>query len=315
MERKHQQGITALCHALGVEEGEYRLARFQARRIYVEKSIIDRKNKKVRELCYPPHLSALYALQSKIKEEVLESLPVVPEIRGYIKNSHNINTAADVCGYPFMGKVDISKFHPSISPRHVAMALAEHGLSSSWSREIARLVTYKGKLPQGAPTSNHVANAVMDSLIRRFVKPFADKKHVQFRNFGDDIAFYGSNANAVRACVKLAKKALGNLGFQPNEKCRDCEHRGERREFIGCATGRDTPDYPRKKYRAFRRELRALIHTEQNRSSAAAPIAAKELNSLKHRIAYVRRLNPRKARRLLDLFYRLCRTRRSSART
>lgn len=314
MEWRHRTGITALCQVLDVRECDYRLARSQIAYIYVEKPRLDSKSGKVRQLCYPPDTSMLYAVQKRLKERVLNELALLPEVRGYRKNSHNISTAADVCGHRFMGKVDISKFHPSITPQHVATALAEHGLSASWSREIARLVTFNGSVPQGAPTSNHAANVVMDSLLRRFVKATADRLNIQFRNFGDDIAFFGDDAAAVRACVKQAKEAFGKLGFRPNEKCRDCEHRGERREFVGCATGREMPDYPRNKYRAFRKELRALLYSERMRCAPAPLTTPKELNSFKHRIAYVRRLNPRKARKLLDVFYRLCHARRSRQR-
>ena len=257
MEWRHRTGITALCQVLDVKECDYRLARTQIGYVYVEKERLDKKSGKSRHLCYPPDTSMLYAVQKRLKERVLNELPLLAEVRGYRKNSHNINTAADVCGHAFMGKVDISKFHPSITPRHVAMALTEHGLSPSWSREIARLVTFKGSVPQGAPSSNHTANIVMDSLLRRYIKPVTDKLNVQLRNFGDDIVFFGDDAVAVRACVTEAKKAFRKLGFKANEKCRDCEHRGEHREFVGCATGRERPDYPREKYLAFRKELRA----------------------------------------------------------
>jgi hypothetical protein len=312
MEWKHRTGITALCRVLDVKECDYRLARAQIGYVYVEKQRLDKKSGKVRDLCYPPDTSMLYTVQKRLKEHLLNELTLLTEVRGYRKNSHNINTAADVCGHPFMGKVDISKFHPSITPRHVATALTEHGLSPSWSREIAHLVTFKGSVPQGAPSSNHAANIVMDTLLRRYIKPVADRLNVQLRNFGDDIVFFGNDAAAVRACVAQAKKAFRKLGFKANEKCRDCEHRGERREFVGCATGRERPDYPREKYLAFRKELRALWHSEFTRSSSAPLTTAKQLNSLKHRIVYVRRLNPKKARKLFDLFYRLCHARRSS---
>lgn len=310
MEWKHMAGISALCHALEVMESDYRLARARIDLVYVEKLKVDKKTGKVRQLCYPPKRSLLYGIQGRIKDHILNALPLLPEVRGYRAESHNINTASAVCGHRFMGKVDISKFHPSITRKHVAAALSEHGLSASWSREIARMVTYKGTLPQGAPTSNHVANIVMDSLLRRGIKAFADCRGVQFRNFGDDVAFFGPDATEVRRCVKQSKKVFESLGFKSNDKCRDCEHEGGRREFIGCATGRQRPDYPRAKYLAFRKELRELAQSERLRCAPEPLTTRFELNSLRHRIAYVERLNPRKARRLLSLFYRLCAARR-----
>jgi Reverse transcriptase (RNA-dependent DNA polymerase) len=310
VEWKHMAGISALCHALEIMESDYRFARARIERVYVEKLKVDAKSGKARQLCYPPKRSLLYDVQGRIKDHILNRLPLLDEVRGYRAESHNINTAAAVCGHKFMGKVDISKFHPSITCKHVATALREHGVSPSWSREIARMVTYKGTLPQGAPTSNHAANVVMDSLLRRGVKAFADCRGVEFRNFGDDIAFFGTDAAAVRQCVKQAKKVFAELGFKSNDKCRDCEHRGERREFIGCATGRDVPDYPRPKYVAFRKELRSLIQSERLRCAPEPLTTRSQLNSLRHRIAYVKRLNAKKARNLLTLFYRLCASRR-----
>jgi RNA-directed DNA polymerase len=239
-------------------------------------------------------------------------LPLLREIRGYRPKSHNINAASAVCGRPFVGKVDISKFHPSITPSHVSWALKEHGLSSSWSREIALIVTYKGSVPQGAPTSNHIANLVMDSVLRREVKSFADGRHVQFVNFGDDVAFYGDDARAVKITTAFAKKSIESFGFRTNEKCRECEHRGSGRSFIGCATGRKAPDITRTQYREFRSELRTKIESERTRGNDAPITSNSELNSIMHRIAYVKRLNKHKARRLLDDFYRLCAARRDT---
>jgi hypothetical protein len=165
-------------------------------------------------------------------------------------------------------------------------------------------------VPQGAPTSNHVANVVVDSLLRRYVKSFADRLGVRFVNFGDDIAFFGNDASAVRKCVKRAKEAMKKLGFKPNDKCRDSEHRGGKREFIGCATGRQTPDYLRNKYLSFRKELRALLQSERMRCAPEPMTSRKQLNSLRQRIGYIKRLNPHKARNLLTMFYRLCAARR-----
>jgi len=310
---KHKRGISALCDVLDVSEGDYRYAKSPAGRIYIEKPFVDPKSGKTRALCYPPDKSKLRMIQQRIKERILADIPLLRQIRGYRPKCHNINTAADVSGSLFMGKVDISKFHPSITPQHVAWALREHGFSPSWAREIANIVTYKGCVPQGAPTSNHIANLVMDSLLRRVIKPIADKLGVAFINFGDDIAFYGDNLANVRACVAAAKRAFREFGFRSSdEKCLDGEHRGGKRQFIGCATGRDNPDYPRIKYRDFRRELRALIQAERMRCAPEPLTTSSDLNSIKHRIAYIKRLNPRKVRRLLDDFYRLCAARRSS---
>jgi hypothetical protein len=175
VEWKHKKGITALCQALGISQAFYRMAVAQIERVYIEKPLRDRKSGKLRQLCYPAPDSALGAVQKLIKDRILSQLKLVPQVRGYRPGSHNINTAAAICRHKFMGKVDIRGFHPSITRRHVQWALSEHGLSPSWSREIARLVIYKGSLPQGASTSNHIANLVLDSVLRRHVLMYCSR--------------------------------------------------------------------------------------------------------------------------------------------
>lgn len=307
---KGQHGISSLCAVLGVAEGEYHYARSAKGCVYVETTIYDAKNGKPRDLCYPPKNSVLRKVQVSIKENILSELRLLHEVKGYRPKNHNINVASYVCGHPYLGKVDISKFHPSITTGHVAWALREHGLSPSWAREIARIATFNDRVPQGASTSNHIANLVMDSMLRREIKRLADSLGVRFVNFGDDVAFYGENPDAVRACVVFAKKTFRAFGFQTNDKCADSEHRGGRRKFIGCSTGRLAPDYPRVSYRELRSEIRGYIQAERMRCVPEPFTSAKQLNSLKHRIVYISRLNPLKARRLLEEFYRLCAVRR-----
>jgi hypothetical protein len=307
---KQKNGISALCNLLEVREDVYRRSRAAINTAYIEKPIIDPKSGKPRDLCYPAPLSALRMIQERIKDRILRDLELLEQVRGYRSGSHNINSAGVVSGHKFVGKVDIRKFHPSITPRHISTALVEHGLSPSWAREIARMVSYKGRLPQGACTSNHIANLVINSLLRRDILQFVHNHSCECCNFGDDIAFFGDEPHTVRACVRHAKLAVAKLGFVTNEKCRDCEHRGGRRLFIGCATGRDKPDYPRDKYRAFRKELRATLHAELSSCDDQPVTTPQQLNSFKHRIAYVERLNKKKARSLLKIFYRICHARR-----
>lgn len=305
-------GISALCQLLGIRESDLRRAKKQTRFVYVEKTIIDKKSRKPRHLCYPRKESLLYQIQGQLKDKLLSRIPLLDEVRGYRPGSHNVSTAALVCGRRSLGIVDIAQFHPSITARQVVDALVAHGLSYSWAREIARLVTYNDVVPQGASTSNHIANIVMDHFLREFVKPFADSLRVRFCNFGDDIAFFANDHRAVEKCVRVTKRELRKSGFRVNnQKTRVYTHSGGPRCFLGCSTARNEPDYPREKYRAFRKELRELLYREQNRICAEPITSFKDICSIKQRIAYVKRLNPKKASRLRDLYFRILAARRS----
>lgn len=295
-------GLGAFCRTLDVTTDEWDEAIRESRYNYIK-----RRNKQGRELCHPPKGSALQIMQRKVKARLLAPINLSPEVHGYRKGCHNINTCELMAGAKYLGTLDISKFHPSISTRHIISALQKHGVQSDWARRIAQLATFEGRVPQGAPTSNHIANLVVDVMLRRAILPFSIRRGVRVYNFGDDIAFVGGQDVEVRACVRHGKAVFTRYGFTTNEKKRrDCEHRGGARRFIGCATGRRKPDYPRRQYRDYRKEVRAHLQRLRGEVGIGPHIGEKELLSIKHKIAYIGRLNRRKARRLMDIFHRIC---------
>lgn len=298
--------VRGLCHVIGMTVEEWKTGRRESRFNYCCYTIRDRRTGKPRDLCHPPRGSVLYRVQRALTRHVLAKIDIETEICGYRKGRHNINVAAEISGAEFVGIVDIRKFHPSITVDHVALALSKHGIPWPNADRIARMVTFRGRLPQGAPSSNHIANIVLDSIMRRSILPFARKRRVKIRNFGDDIAFAAPHKIAVEQCVRHAIKAIEDSGFRSNEKCRSSEHRGESRLFIGCATGRNRPDYPRKRFRNLRAELRSILHAYRATHILSPRLSERKITSLKHRIAYVKRLNGRKARVLYDLFFRIC---------
>jgi hypothetical protein len=270
---------------------------------YIEFDGRDKRSGKTRHFCYPPDRSALRTAQNAIKDRLLREIELVWEVRGYLRKSTHISAAEALCDGRYVGTLDISKFHPSINGGHVFSALRRHGVSCSLARQITRIVTYRDQLPQGASTSNHVANLVVDMLLRCWILPYAGRRGVGVRNYGDDFAFFGDNAKSVTACVRYATRKIRSLGFVVNDKGRECEHRGAQRRFLGCAVGRDRLDFPRQSYRCLRRELREMVSRE--RASAVTITDEKKVNSVRAKINYVNGINKRKGRRLRDELYRL----------
>jgi hypothetical protein len=312
MDWKSYTTISQLLEVLGITLEEFNSAVRESKFNYVERDVKDKG--RPRHLCYPTPGSTLRKVLDAIKAIILYNFDLLPNVRGYTKGAHNINVSSELCPYCYVGNLDISKYHPSITVRHVAVALRKHGLTWQWTRQIARLITYKGHVPQGAPTSNHIANLVMDTIFRRWIVPFALDHNAMVVNYGDDIAFMSNNAEVVRKCVKFGSDCLNRCGFMANDKGRECEHRGAERLFIGCSTGRSIPDLPRKKYRLIRKDLRRQLQKEIESKSDKPVSSEKRINSIRHKIAYVIRLNPRKARRLKDIYFRICAARREKLR-
>ena len=125
--------LRSLCKVIGVSQDDFRQAKRESKYNYRQYTHIDRKNKKRRNLCYPPDDSVLYRVQAAVKSQLLARIPLCAEIRGYLPGQHNILVASEVCGALYQGTLDISKFHPSIADGHVAEALRKHGLPWAWA--------------------------------------------------------------------------------------------------------------------------------------------------------------------------------------
>ncbi len=297
--------ISALAAMLQVSKADIRTAIEESAFNYLRRRKRDPITGRIRRLCYPPPDSKLYQVQVAIRDRMLRALPLVESVLGYIKGSHNISAAEKLCSFNFVGKLDISGFHPAIRSGHVATALVKHGIGHEFARHLARLLTFKGRLPQGGSASSDVANLIIDCMLRRSVLPFAQECGVSVVNFGDDTGFGGDDRVAVAAVQRRARRVFEENGFSVNSKSREPEHRGTARRFLGCATGRSAPDYPREEYRELRRALRKQLAKEKKHIGESPVTSAKRMRSIRQKIAYIRRLNRHKARSLLELFHRI----------
>lgn len=235
-------------------------ARRQRNQVYIKET---RNIKgKPRDLCYPRRDSDLRKVQGALKTKCLKRLTLNPAIRGYCEGQHNINCAESISGCDFAAKIDITSFHPSITPKLVFQALRELGVSFPMCRLIAQLTTFENGVPQGGATSNHIANVVIEMVLNAGILQFCSSRNVLVVNFGDDTAFAGNDRAQVDACVQNARQTFERFGFATNCKSTNAEHVGAERRFIGTATGRSKPDLPRKKFRKYRSRFRAALTAE-----------------------------------------------------
>ena len=297
---------------LEIPFGDFQSARRQRSYIYVEADRLTGRKKKLRHLCYPPRTSELRRVQAAIKRKCLEDLPISNAVRGYRKGQHNINCAQQLAGMRYVAKLDVKDFHPSITPELVTAVLRRHRLSQPLCRLITQLATFNRQVPQGAPTSNHIANLVIDFVLAQGILEFCGARGVIVINYGDDTAFGGADQATVDECVEFAKRVFLRNGLETNSKSSNAEHVGAARKFIGTATGRPTVDLPRNRFREYRAELRAALRVERD-PNVESRLDKTQMRSFRSKISYVRRINRRKARALSEIFYRLCRIKRRQA--
>lgn len=119
---------------------------------------------------------------------------------------------------PYLLHLDISRFFPSVTHEEVRGWFARMGTPNSTLGTLVRLVTYKGALPQGAPTSVAVANGVAERLDESLTGLV--EKHrplgLAYTRYVDDIAISGGEV--VKRLENTARRIVEDCGWTLNEK-------------------------------------------------------------------------------------------------
>ena len=128
---------------------------------------------------------------------------------------------------------------------------------------LAQLMCYKGKLPQGAPTSPIVANMICAPMDNHFMK-LAKEYHMQYTRYADDITFSTQNIFPTeivyleKDVVRIGSKVLDILnrdGFEINEEKIHLRSKNERQEVTGLIVNRTV-----NVRREYIKEIRAILY-------------------------------------------------------
>jgi len=164
------------------------------------------KNGKVQLRTLTPSISQLKLLQKSIQKNILLKLNMPAYAFGAVKCKDNVQNAKQHQGKKYIFTTDLKSFYPSISHKHVFGMFRFFEFSPTVARILTKLVTYKGKLPQGAPTSPTIANLVFIKTGSK-LDEFAKQNNLTFTSFVDDLTFSSHRdfKSFVQAIIGLIK--------------------------------------------------------------------------------------------------------------
>ena len=190
---------------------------------------------------------------------------------GFTMGRSIVDNASIHVGMNYVLNLDLKDFFPSISQARVWARLQLKPFS--FSKEIANIAAglccmpvedktegkkwkKKGVLPQGAPTSPLLTNAVCDKLDRRLLG-LAKRFNVKYSRYADDITF--SSMHSVYAnegdFMKELRRIIEEQNFTINEEKTRLQKRGARQEVTGVIVC-EKPNVTRN----FVRDVRMLLH-------------------------------------------------------
>lgn len=249
----------------------------------------NRRTGKVRIIRSPS--PELKHIQRRIAKRVLNDFELGPEVHGGVRGRSPRTNAIAHLAKDCVVTIDVRKFFPSVRHTLVYRMLRwELGFGRDVARIITRLVTYKGQLPQGAPTSPILANLFLRLAVDALIVAEAQKATITYTRFIDDVALSGLDP---RLLINLVARSLTTrrLAISRKDKLRIMP-RSMPQKITGLLVNGEQPSIPKDR----RDQVRAAIH-EFGRMSAG-PIRDKALRSIRGRIAYVRQFNAGNAARL-----------------
>ena len=138
------------------------------------------------------------------------------------------------------------------------------GYSPSISRILAQLCTYKGMLPQGAPSSPKLANLCCYRMDRRLAA-FAGSQGFVYTRYADDMTFSSFSPNRLAKSLPMVARIVESSGFKLNSSKTRLAGPSACLRVTGLVVTHETAGIGRCRLR----ELRARIH----KAHAAASIA------------------------------------------
>lgn len=188
-----------------------------------------------------------------------------PDAFGFLPGRSIVDNAKAHLGKDTVLNVDIKGFFPSITTGRLTTVFRnakDVQVSAYMARNLARLVTLDGRLPQGSPASPVLTNLVSVRLDARLAG-LARKYGCRYSRYVDDISFSASGPRALHRLMPHLESILNREGFGLNPDKTRIQSASMRQEVTGLVLSHAKSTVPVQVNtpRKFRRVTRSMLHS------------------------------------------------------
>lgn len=234
---------------------------------------------------------ALKAIQRQIYRRVFKRLPVHAAVTGFRPGYSIASNAACHVGQAVVVRMDIRDFFGSTTAKRVERYFRRFGWNKAAAALLTRLCTHEGALPQGAPTSPALANAVNFQMDARLAG-LARKHGANYTRYADDLtfSFAEDQHNAIEHIIYCTKDIVQDTGgYKLHQKKKLRIRRRHQQQNVTGLVVNEGIALPRK----TRRWLRAVDHRMEHGGEASlTPQQRQGWAALEHMIAAYREGTP-----------------------
>jgi retron-type reverse transcriptase len=260
----------------------------------------------------------LRSLQRSLLRQLISSLPLNHAVHGFRPGRSTLSGASVHVRKAVVISVDNEDFFPSFDICRVAGYFRAIGYSGEIAQHIANLTTVTPDdvpgavadwcrdlplLPQGAPTSPGIANAICWRMDKR-LSALARKFGGEYTRYADDLTFSGGEemSRGAGRLLQIVRKIVKTEGLQLNEKKTRIMRRNRQQRVTGIVVN-EKPNIPRRDYD----QLKAILHNciKQGPESQNREQHPDFKGHLQGRVAYVTQIAPERGTKLKAMFDRI----------
>lgn len=223
----------------------------------------------------------------------------------YPLEMNTFNAAKIHCGKKYVLKMDIKDFYGSVPYPFIEQVVKNvcKRIKNADINYYLMITTVDDKLPTGAPTSAHIANACFSPVDKR-IKNYANMLGVNYSRYMDDLTFSCDDKYLLNLVEKFVARTLGNFGYKLNERKTKYISENKQQNVLGVVVNNKEVRLPKK----LRRNLRAALHNYSIfKSSGAKQIDLKyrtwseqSIARLKGYLAYTKQVDEKSYNKLIN---------------
>ncbi len=288
--------IKHLALLIGIAASDLTRMIFSEERFYSQAKI-PKKNGGYRELNIPS--VELKYIQRWILDHILSNIKISDYATGFCTNKSILDNARVHLNKHCIVNLDIKDFFPSITFERVYRIFSYYGYTNEVSFALAKLCTFRGKLPQGSPASPCISNICCLRLDVR-LNAVACKYEATYSRYADDITFSGNND--IKTIVSVASQIIADEQYSVNKKKIRIAYPHQRQEVTGLLVNGSQVRIPKSYKRSLYQQL--FYCSKFGVQSHLEKINCNKAFFKEHiygKIYFVNLVEPREARKMFSL--------------
>lgn len=200
---------------VGYDQSYIKRAVISPRSFYYDYNVPKKNGSGVRLISQP--FPSLKEIQYWILHNILYKTEISPYAKAYVPNRKFKENVRFHKKKELVVSYDITNFFPSIKKEKIELLFIELGYSNVLSNLFSKLLTHRGGLPQGAPTSPYLSNIYMikfDTLVGNYCK----ENKLFYTRYADDLTFSANVEIDIYRLSSFIEIELAKLNLKLNKK-------------------------------------------------------------------------------------------------